>query len=724
MANDEFADTQDLLMDVDNLDFLDEEGISNESDDDINLTINVDPVSNAPMVNFPIEQPSAKELRFKYNNVSSRSLAFDNSTKDNKLYPVRFLHLDESKEFAQYVSKLFELYQGLGEHRKNDVPTIGLIKQTSRLEHFSIVNLAFHALVTELEFYIESIKYTNKLQRIGDLEECLSILNCLKTIYFLTDSPEYKQEDLLESLINWVNRSDGEPSELVIQKIFDETLLTRRKVYEQSDFWDLTAQLLLRGLWSQSIQCIQNSQLLEHGNETVGVFVTDLITIIESYPLHSENLFREWKNSVLQLMTNWDEQEVEPEIKKNLMNIFMILSGSKNKICEFSQYWYESYCGLMLYYIPTLELSQEYGQLATKHNAIDVCNNWETPCYHIINDKVADVLPILESLDLATAAFVAVLCEAKGIIKTDFYEIFAHKSGLNSELAFENEPTIGEFLIRQVALSLCSYDDKTLWPVSVGLISLSSDSGDSSKRAILAELLPHFPYTTNDDIEWLLSVCAKWRLPDVAKTIYKILGQDTLYQNNIVEAMSNFSKAGEYEWVKHYSWMIFEASILQGGPLDDITINSIVNGDTDSFNIPKDLLNSMVTDVMRQTLSPYAVLYEFHKLAENNETEKAMNHMIQLISFPYMPEQYCILLLAKFFYPMFLKTTETALDESQIFTILKTLEKIKLNDSCVALYSQSRNDDNSTCSNLPESVDSFIQDVRKTLNYKICQSFM
>lgn len=201
MANDEFADTQDLLMDVDNLDFLDEEGISNESDDDINLTINVDPVSNAPMVNFPIEQPSAKELRFKYNNVSSRSLAFDNSTKDNKLYPVRFLHLDESKEFAQYVSKLFELYQGLGEHRKNDVPTIGLIKQTSRLEHFSIVNLAFHALVTELEFYIESIKYTNKLQRIGDLEECLSILNCLKTIYFLTDSPEYKQEDLLESLI-------------------------------------------------------------------------------------------------------------------------------------------------------------------------------------------------------------------------------------------------------------------------------------------------------------------------------------------------------------------------------------------------------------------------------------------------------------------------------------------------------------------------------------------
>ncbi|CDO95106.1 unnamed protein product [Kluyveromyces dobzhanskii CBS 2104] len=722
MATDEFTDTQDLLMDVDNLDFLTEGDINGDGAD---LSITIDPVSNAPTISFPFEQPSGKALRFKFNNVSSRSLAFDESIDDNKMYPVQLLHLDESPEFTKYVLKLFELYQGLGEHRKNDVPTIGLIKQSSKQEHFSVVNLAFHALVTELELYIESIKNTNKLQRIGDLEECLSILNCLKTIFFITDSPECKREEMLESLINWVNRSDGEPNELVIQQVFDETLLTRRKVYEQSGFWDLTAQLLLRGLWSQSTQCIKNSQLLEHEDATVKLFVTDLITIIESYPLHSESLFREWKLSVLQLISNWDEQDVEIEMKKNLLNIFLILSGSKNKICEFSQYWYESYCGLMLYYIPTLELSHEYGQLATKDNSIDVCNNWETSCYNIINDKVADILPVLESLDLATSAFVAVLCEAKGIIRTDFHEIFAHREELDSDFAFRTEPSIGGFLINQLALTLSSYNDKTLWPVSVGLISLSPDSGDSTKRTILAELLPHFPYSTNDDIEWLLSVCAKWRLPDVAKTIYKILGQDTLYQNNIVEAMSNFSKAGEYEWVKHYSWMIFEASILQGGPLDDITINSIVNGDTDSFNIPKDLLNSVVMDVMRQTLSPYAVLYEFHKFVENNETANAINHMIELLSFPYMPEQYCVILLAKFFYPMFLKTTQTTLDESQVFTVLKMLQRININDACIALYAQVRaTNDESASVSLPESLDIFIRDVRKSLNYKLCQAFM
>lgn len=721
MTNDEYNNTQDLLMDVDGLDFLDQEG---DSTDSVDLTISMDPVSNAPMVSFPNEQPTGKALKFKFSNVSSRSLAFDDVQSNNKLFPVRLLNLDESKEFAQYVSKLFELYQGLGEHRKNDVPTIGLIKQTSRQEHLSIINLAFQALVTELEFYIESIKYTNKLQRIGDLEECLSILNCLKTLYFITDSPGWKQEDFLESLINWVNRSDGEPNEAIIAEVFDTSLLTRRKVYETTGFWDLIAQLLLRGLWSQAIQCISKSQLLEHDEEPVRIFATDLITIIETYPLQSDSLFREWKNSVLQLINNWDEQDVEPEIKKSMMNIFMILSGSKNKICEFSQYWYESYCGLMLYYIPTLELSNEYGQLATNNNAIDVCNNWETACYDIICDRVADILPVLESLDLATAAFVAVLCESKGVIRTDFHEIFSHKDeNMDSINAFETDPTISGFLMNQLALNLCTYDDKTLWPISVGLISLLPDIGDATKRTTLAELLPHFPYSTNDDIEWLLTVCAKWRLPEVARSIYKILGQDTLYQNNVVEAMSNFSKAGEYEWVKHYSWMIFEASVLKGAPLDDITINAIVSGDSESFSIPKDLIDSMVTDVMRQALSPYAVLYEFHKLVESNEIENAIDNMIQLISFPYMPDQYCILLLARFFYPMFLVPENIRLQESQIFTLLKRLEKVQINDACHLLYSQLKNGENKV-NLLPDSIDSLIRDVRKTLNYKVCQAFM
>lgn len=717
---DSFTDTRDLLMDVDELGFLnDDEAHDNEED----LTVDIDPISNAPMVHFPGEQPLVGGLHFKLNNVMSRSLAYDSAKEDVKLYPVHFTNLDESLAYTQYVSKLFEIYQGLGGHRRNDVPTIGLIKQKSRVEHLSVLNLAFHAFVTELEFYIEAIKDTKRLQRISDLEECLTILNCLKTMYFITDSPDANHEDFIESMLNWVNRADGEPSEYVINEIFDETLLSRRKVYEAPEFWELVCQLLLRGLWSQSVQCFKDSGVLDHQNETVTIFITDLIALTENYPVGSETLFREWKSKVLELMHNWVEQDVDPTIKRNILNTLMVLSGSKDAILNASKYWYESFCGLMLYYIPTLELSKEYNELSVQKHSPDVCNNWENACYDIIRDHVINILPVLESLDLATAAFVAALCEAKGIFHTNFHDFLQYRT----DDGIVQEPGVGDFLLSQLAFLLCSHSSKSLWPVAVGLISLAPNTEKSIKRAALSELLPHYPYTTNDDVEWLLTVCAKWRLPEVAKTIYKTLGQDALYQSNIVEAMTNFSKAGEHQWVKHYCWMIFEASVLQGKPLEDMTIEAIVSGEAESFNIPRDLIDSMVTDVMRQTLSPYAVLYEFHKLLGNNETEKAINHIIKLLSFPYMPQQYFIILLARFFYPFFLLNEEVRLEEEQVMTVLSALENHhEISVASESLYEQiqSTMKEEGEFEPLPEKIENFLRMFRKTLNYKLCQSFM
>lgn len=732
--------SQNLLIDVDSMAFLDGNDVNSSENDGINEEsmeddeIGRDPVSGALMVslskgNEPLPFGGKGRLKFKLSPLSFQNICFLTEQNQYSLYPVRLPRVDSSEEYVNYVSKIFEVYRDLGEDRMYSVPTIGVINSSEAREHVAAVNLAMEAVTVELELYIELIRNKpNLFVRFFELEECLTILNCLKTIHFTLDTPgEESRRPFIKNLMAWINRSDGEPDDEVTEQVFAGSS-SNRKCFQNPPFWKLINRLLLRGLFDQARACIERADLLpylENHCTTSANAVRDLLALLEQYPLESARTFREWKSLALELAQTFSESDttLSGELRDLIEDTLLLVGGHQSKILFYSKTWYESLSGLLLYYIPSLELCEEYLQISLKQNAMDVTNTWEQACVDIIRGKLYSILPVLESLDAGAAAFSAAICEAKGLIENYYEEgngeevvyhsaddLFSYKNGMAS------------YMLNNFAFELCSYGDRKLWSIAIGLISFSPNGNPSAKRTAIAELLPHFPFQTNDDIEWMLSVCAKWRLPQVTKTIYVMLGNKLLYESNTIEAMANFSKAGKFSWVKRYSWMMFEASVLQGCPLDDVVLNAIVKEENEQV-IPKEILDSLVTSSMKQTLAPYAVLYQFYEAQSKEDWSLALQLLLALINFPYLPKCYMVLLVAKFLYPIFLKDPSKKMPEESVLSIMEAMEH-KWDDTdekSQNIYVSLRESD---IGSLPETLKVLHKLVRKELNLKLCKEYM
>ncbi|SCU98243.1 LAFA_0G16556g1_1 [Lachancea sp. 'fantastica'] len=740
------------LMNVDSLNFL------NKPDFDVDMENNevlrelsVDAISGAPETFFEgLEQKGeygdaldgfSGSLKFKLAPITARSLGYfsnaieeENNSgkvkkKDNRLFTPVFHGLDSSDEYKQFVLTCFEIYKNLGEDRFFSIPTLGLVSQSAQAEHSQAVDLAMFALADELETFA----LTQNMARGAELEESASILNCAKALYFTSSAQdsEFQDGDVVQNIAHWINRADGEPSESAVEQVFGEDDIT--KVYEKASFWKLVSQLLLRGLFDQALAVLERSQIfpaLEAQCEVTFDILTDATSLLKEYPFGDATTFREWKAAALNLSQLYSESttNVDLDLRDSINDMLHLMSGSQSKILQYSATWYESFCGLITFYIPTLELSDEYLQLSLNAHPADVCNAWEQACVEIIRGKIYAVLPILESLDHCVAAFFSAICEAKGLLESS-NSLLKNATTYNSgdytsieEDLFSSKNSMASFLLHGFAMELCSYDDKLLWSMAIGILALSPSRSNSAVRLAIGELLPHFPFENNDDVEWMLTLCAKWRLPDVAKTIYRILGNKFLYENNVIEAMTNFSKAGEFEWVKHYSWMIFEASAIQGTPLEDEVIDAIVSRRAE-VEIPKEILENVLTDSMRQTLSPYAVLRRYYQQAADQDFDGALKSLLSLMEFPYLPSQYLALLVAHFLYPVFLQDDSQHISESNVIRIIQALNKLEVeDDKSVALYDvlKSRKQD----IELPEELCSLIKQVRRKLSFKICQEFM
>ncbi|SCV05013.1 LANO_0G16578g1_1 [Lachancea nothofagi CBS 11611] len=732
----------DFLMDVDGLDFLKSSSMDTTVQNEHEIEdVAVDSISGAPESYFEGEQPirtsvesfraSGRFLKFQIAPVASRSVGYVTGVKteedfdvaNSRLYTPTFPRLDSSEAYKQFVLTCFEIYKNLGEDRIFSVPTMGLISQSSRREHTEAVNLAMEALVDELETFAA----TQSFVRGSELEECLSILNCVKAVHFTKDlEDEYSQKSgLVQELTQWINRADGEPSEHVIENVFEQH--GSAKVYDTSSFWHLVNQLLLRGLFEQAVGVLERSQIyseLQSQCELSFNVLTDATTLLQEYPSSGGEEFREWKAAALQLSQIYSESSsgLNPELRNFINDMILLIGGTQAKILQYSNTWYESFCGLYMFYIPTLDLSEEYLQISLDAHPVDVCNTWEQASVEVIKGKIYAVLPMLESLDFCVAVFFAAICEAKGLLESS-NSLTNHQNryeGIEGDL-FSSNNSMASFLLHGFALELCSYDDKHLWSVAIGILALSPSGNDSAVRLAIAELLPHYPFQNNDDIEWLLTLCAKWRLPEIAKTIHRILGNKFLYDNNVIEAMTNFSKAGEFEWVKHYSWMIFEASAIQGSPLEDVVIDAIVSKEIDT-KIPKEVLSNVLTDVMKQTLSPYAVLYQFYQQLAQQDWDGALQNLLNLLEFRYLPRHYVSLLIAKFLYPVFLQEDSRQIAEDSIMRIIKAMGNLSEDDKSTALYEVLKQRPGNEM--LPAQLKELTKSVRQRLNYKICLEFM
>lgn len=694
---------------------------------------------------LPIKKGESGELHFQLGPISSRNMAFIVGKDNTKLYPVSLPKVDTSESYCNYIKKAFDIYDSLGDNRVYSIPTIGVINSSFEKEHIATINLAMETFITELENYIDSIKMDSKFtNKYLDLEDSLTIINCLKLMFFDLDTPNIGniRERFIHSLLKWVNRSDGEPNAAFIEQIFQMSNGGDRKVFEVSLFWNLLNQLLLRGLFEQALGCIERSGIipyLENMCEVSSNAIKDLVQLIQNYPMDSMDTFREWKALALELSQTYNDSEtnVSGELRDHIEDTLLVISGYQNKITAASKTWYESFCGMILYYIPSLELAAEYLQLSLNANPLDVTSPWEQSCSDIINGDIYNILPILESLNTCTAAFTAALVEAKGLLENNYenemdlqnYDSITNNFEQNNDI-FSPRNGMASYMLMNFAFELCSTDNKDLWSVAIGLISLNPKVKSSCKRDTLSELLLHYPFQTNDDIEWMFGICARWKLPEVSRSLYTMLGSSMIYEGRTIEAMTNYSKAGKFNFVKEYSWTLFEAALLKGSPLDDVMLNAIVNnGYTNDMDyvISTEVLQNVVTNVMRQTLAPYAILYKFFVARDSKDWENALNLLMLLLNFQYLPKYYLVILIAEFLYPIFLLDDSKVIDDQDVLVVMRQMEdKWDSSDKVTKnIYTTLLKESDETLTKvLPTTLEELKKSVSKKLSFKLCQEFM
>lgn len=699
----------------------------------------------SPDTNLPIKKGEKEELHFQLGPISSQNMAFVVRKDNTKLYPVSLPKMDTSESYCNYIKRVFDIYDSLGDNKVYSIPTIGVITSSFKKNHTAAVNLAMETFITELENYIDSIKTDSKLiNKYLDLEDSLTIINCLKLIFFDLDTPNIDnvRERFIQSLLKWVNRSDGEPNAAYIEQIFQMSNDSDKNVFDISLFWNLLNQLLLRGLFEQALGCIERSEIIPYLENTCEVSsnaIKDLVQLIQNYPMDSMDTFREWKALALELSQTYNDSEtnVSSELRDYIEDTLLLISGYQNKITAASKTWYVSFCGMLLYYIPSLELVAEYLQLSLNANPLDVTSSWEQSCCDIINGNVYNILPILESLNTCTASFTAALVEAKGLLENTYeneVDLQNYNSIMNNFLQnndiFDPRNGMASYMLMNFAFELCSTDNKDLWAIAIGLISLNPKVKSICKRDTLSELLLHYPFQTNDDIEWMFGICAKWKLPEVSRSLYTMLGSSMIYEGRTIEAMTNYSKAGKFNFVKEYSWTLFEAALLRGSPLDDIMLNAIVNDgytNDSEFVISREVLQNVVTNVMRQTLAPYAILYKFFVARDKKDWTNALNLLMLLLDFQYLPRYYLVILIAEFLYPIFLLDDSKIIKDQDVFVIIKQIEnKWDSSDKMTKnIYTTLLSESDETLTEvLPPTLEELKKSVSKKLSFKLCQEFM
>lgn len=670
------------LMD-ETFDFVDE---SDENEDN-ELDQEVDEVSNvllkrfddAPIGHGGVQQWSetSRILKFKLNPNGIDGVGFisqdptsDKQIKvfpqETKLYPATIPQFDDSSLYTDYISSLYSIYEALGDERYYSVATIGLIKKNAQREQTEVLNKAMSLTIKELEIYIERKQAQEDSDAsIFELEECLFILNCLKAVYFAEDY------EIPSFLSNWINRADPQPSlEL------SESVMNSKTPYQHPFFWKFVNQLTLRGLYQNASEAVKHSGYQELSKSDINLYnlFIDAENLLANYPSQSSpDIFKQWKKAAATASSNASIRNPKnSELTKSIRTLFSILSGNKSVILEASESWYEALVGLIYYHIPSAELLEEYFQDALQRHQPDRTVVWEVASVDIFEGSFLQVLRSLSSFNTATAAYVSALCEAKGLLRS--YSLDEDESGkLSSTFAslldqdLFSTRNVSEFLLHGHALDCLTIE--ALIPVGIGLLALSRNP---TARSVIAEYLPKYNFKTNDDIEWALTICASLKLPQIAHVIFRIAAQRSLNNGLLLEALTLFARAGEIEFIKHHSWLIFENSLIRGGPIEDVIINAVVDDTIVIEDVDPETLK--LPPVLHQLLAPYAILYQFWKLKKEGSLSLALVRLISLLKFPHLPPRLFGLLISQLSPFIIFMTPPKVLTKKELLTVVKILD--------------------------------------------------
>ncbi|CAK7892764.1 nucleoporin Nup85p [[Candida] anglica] len=532
------------------------------------------------------------------------------------------------------------------------------IKETERLRARALSD-SLSSVIEIVSAYVKTIDNVKDDEIVYEYQQLLSVLDCLRANYFYDDANSRP-----ELLAEWINKIDPKPETELVESVMSHT----PKPYLHPQFWNTyLAQLLTRGLLSQAVHAIEKSHFEELSNgddDTNELYsiIKDFSSILANYSNMSlKHQFDDWKLVCCELRDGLSNRKIQisnPEhvrIVSQIYDLLCIITGFPKTIAEYCDTWYEMYTALSLYQVRYEDsLYKEYYQLASSERPCNVLGEsnavWEQICWNIMEENFLKALTIIDAIDSPVAAYISRLLEIKGLLKT-YYS--SRTASVSNSL---EERTISQYLLTKYSYQCLLNHD--LVPIGIGIllnknVFISSQSRSDNRKCI-AEFLPHFVCNTNDDLEWALTICAQLNLKSTAQTLYLNQGRKSLSEGYLFEAMNMFvncynpedTKNSNNEGMKELhriAWdIIFQDALINSRPISDELINNIV-----TRNVGEDF---EVHPVIRQCISPYAVLVEFFNSLKGQNFQSGMekiSKLIHLLRFNFLPARFSPLLLCQ-----------------------------------------------------------------------------
>lgn len=645
----------------------DTEGISEGINQNSSLNISEDDSDSPDMATKDIFIPRTAYIDPNEWIKSSKILEFE---FDQDRYDQSLLEKDEFTElYVQYSNNLYKILEELS---TNDITRvnlespkeepIGLVTESTSLDvqykrKQDEVDIAFFKVIENLQEFKHQVPETDE---VVELDVVLNILQCLGANYFYTDVNKKP-----ELLVKWINTFDNK----IAYELIDEVMYDTPQPYLHRSFWNvLIVNLLIRGLFEPASNLLESSryeELAEKDRELFSI-ISDVHELISSYTVFAlKKQFQEWKLRACEfrdLLGKRKDQvnEEHDTIFVQIFDVACIITGFKNTIEEYCNEWYEVYVASALFQVrDDEELYPIYFQNAVQakpsfipedRDDRDTTQVTLASFTDILEESFVKVLQTLHEFNPVTAATVSKFLELKG-----FFQSYYRSPPTTIQEVLDKKTFSEYFLIRQAYECLNIHD---LVPVGIGLL-LNEDICTSQvsifeNRKTISQFLPKFEYRTNDDLEWGLTICAKLNLTVTARELYYTQGLKSLDGGLLFEALNMFAKSYDpanvedlnvvsndgFKKVHYIVWdLIFQDSLINNRPIQDELINNLVDNKVDE--------GFEIHPIIRQCLSPYAVLFQLFKSLDGGDKVAAMSKLVNLLKFTFLPKKFYPLLLSQ-----------------------------------------------------------------------------
>ncbi|EPY49535.1 nucleoporin Nup85 [Schizosaccharomyces cryophilus OY26] len=454
---------------------------------------------------------------------------------------------------------------------------------------------------------------------LDTLWEVESAWRCAEAIYFPSSSPY----TLATAIMDWVNSYDPQP---VAEDGLE--IMTYRIPYQHPSFWSYVNKTAIRGLFEQTISCLESSGLTKE-IPTLENSVNDIVDILKYCPcLHQKSIrsafdfekrWKMWRSRIAhlrQVMMNYND--IPTEVRNCLVSLLDILSGNKEEIKANCGHWQEYFSALAFLYDPLdcknpAQVSILY-QMSTAEDSnfyIDPTLEFEQLCVTLCNNQPLDAIQHSYMLDLGLAVHLA---------------DFLHKTGYIKEYFTEELPvTLREHLLLEYGETIL--ETKGIWQVAFAYWKLVPGYGHQRIKSLIHRV-PMHNIVEKDEA---LNICQELDLQEEAHCVMSHWATNLIAEGAYGEALIILDKAGDYTAMNRVTWEIFNLCLQNQKPIDASEDETLF----DLLSTPR-----ICSPTLASILSPAAAIHQYFICKETDNPRQAGELLIGLLKMINSPKLY------------------------------------------------------------------------------------